>query len=226
MPTVKLWKLATQRSRGCSWASWASGRHNLGSNRESLSNVDDIQTQFTNLPSSSFISDCTFPILVQCLVCLPALLKIMASVLLAPVSSRNLNPSAQESDTPSASDASDLHIHTQTPYYPSSTVADTSPRNHQGIPPSTIRSRTDTISSISSTVSLPLRRKPLPVTASPLATRFSSGQYLASALEAPLEIPKHSFERPYSVDSPTLHEFPPTAIKPLPALPEQLSSPQ
>jgi hypothetical protein len=57
-----------------------------------------------------------------------------------------------------------------------------------------------------------------------LAIRFSSGEYLAS----PLELPPQPFVRPFSVDSPTLHEFPPafldTSSKPLPPIPLQQRS--
>jgi hypothetical protein len=66
----------------------------------------------------------------------------------------------------------------------------------------TIRSRG--FSTASSNSSSSVRRKPLPLTASPLATRFSSGEHLA----ATLELPEQTFVRPYSVDSPTLYEFP------------------
>ncbi|XMA11477.1 hypothetical protein WAI453_004268 [Rhynchosporium graminicola] len=72
------------------------------------------------------------------------------------------------------------------------------------------RTRTETLSSItstSSTSSSPVRRKPLPPTASPWATRYSSGEHLATTLQ-PSE---PTYVRPYAVDSPTLHEFPPVA---------------
>lgn len=82
-----------------------------------------------------------------------------------------------------------------------------------GNPPVSVRTRTETLSSItstSSTSSSPVRRKPLPSTASPLATRFSSGEHLATNLQPP----DQPYVRPYSVDSPTLHDFPPTSKLP------------
>ena len=62
----------------------------------------------------------------------------------------------------------------------------------------------------STTSSSPVKRKPLPVNASPLATRYSTGEHLLS----PLVPPEETFSRPYSVDSPTLYEFPLTSTKP------------
>jgi hypothetical protein len=50
----------------------------------------------------------------------------------------------------------------------------------------------------------------LPSTASPLATRLSLG----TSLTTTLELPEQSFIRPYSVDSPTLYDFPPTPANP------------
>ncbi|KAH8676255.1 hypothetical protein BX600DRAFT_197710 [Xylariales sp. PMI_506] len=51
----------------------------------------------------------------------------------------------------------------------------------------------------------PIRRKPLSSSASPIATRYSSGEYLAIAKALPR--PEHRFSRSFSVDSPTLYEF-------------------
>ncbi|CAL3970917.1 unnamed protein product [Diplocarpon coronariae] len=85
----------------------------------------------------------------------------------------------------------------------------TRPRN----PPVSVRSRAETLSSVASedsSSSSSVRRKPLPSTASPLATRFWSGESLAATLQPPGQ----PSDRPYSVDSPTLHEFPPTARLP------------
>lgn len=54
-----------------------------------------------------------------------------------------------------------------------------------------------------------MKRKPLPLT-SPLATRLS----LEDNRSTTLELPEQSFIRPYSVDSPTLYDFPPTPANP------------
>ncbi|KAI1470868.1 uncharacterized protein F4812DRAFT_281706 [Daldinia caldariorum] len=51
-----------------------------------------------------------------------------------------------------------------------------------------------------------IRRKPLSSTASSIATRYSSGEYLAFAKGPPG--PDHRFSRSFSVDSPTVYEFP------------------
>lgn len=127
----------------------------------------------------------------------------------------NFNPSVPTSDTPYASEPSDLTHPTGTRPASSSTGTTSGSSAQQGqrnnrprIPSLSIRSRG--LSSSSSTSSSPVRRKPLPSTASPLATRFSSGEHLA----ATLELPEQTFSRPYSVDSPTLHEFPPTSRLP------------
>ncbi|KAL7627986.1 hypothetical protein AAE478_002182 [Parahypoxylon ruwenzoriense] len=63
---------------------------------------------------------------------------------------------------------------------------------------------------IDSSVALPpvrsIRRKPLSSTASPIATRYSSGEYLALAKGLPR--PEQRFSRSFSLDSPTVYEFP------------------
>ncbi|KAI0007089.1 hypothetical protein F4779DRAFT_527202 [Xylariaceae sp. FL0662B] len=51
-----------------------------------------------------------------------------------------------------------------------------------------------------------IRRKPLSSTASPIAVRFSSEEYLN--LTRALPKPEHRFDRAYSVDSPTVYDFP------------------
>ncbi|CAG8949344.1 hypothetical protein HYFRA_00004970 [Hymenoscyphus fraxineus] len=70
-------------------------------------------------------------------------------------------------------------------------------------------------SSASSVSTSSVRRKPLPANASPLATRFSTGDYLVGnsfqTLNDLPELPEPTYPRPYSIDSPTLHEFPPTS---------------
>ena len=144
----------------------------------------------------------------------------------------SFNPSNHpDSDTPYASEPSDLdidssipptndhhhlhhHHHTQEPDL--SEPAEPSKRHR--IPSLTIRSRAFSSSS-SSASSSSVRRKPLPLTASPLATRLSSGEHLASTLE----LPEQTFVRPYSVDSPTLYEFPSKST--IPFSPARFSEP-
>ncbi|KAG9245027.1 hypothetical protein BJ878DRAFT_420094 [Calycina marina] len=117
----------------------------------------------------------------------------------------------QHPETSSASESSD----TQSSSQPTTHRLQGSPQdrpvksNRPAIPPLSIHPRIiSTVSSSSSPSSV--RRKPLPLTASPLATRYSSGERLGHStipnLEAPE--PERSFLRPYSVDSPTLYEFP------------------
>jgi hypothetical protein len=55
----------------------------------------------------------------------------------------------------------------------------------------------------------PIRRKPLSAKASPLATRFSTRDYNELAARAASK-PDHRFSRAFSVDSPTVYEFPGT----------------
>jgi len=103
-------------------------------------------------------------------------------------------------ETSSASESSDI----QTSPPPATHHTEAHPREiRAGIPSLSIRPRALTTVS-TSPLSSPVRRKPLPSTASPLATRYSSGEHLASTLPPPNE----TFTRPYSVDSPTLYEFP------------------
>ena len=52
----------------------------------------------------------------------------------------------------------------------------------------------------------PIKRKPLSATASPLATQYSSGEHLMISSDLPK--PETRFSRSFSVDSPTLYEFP------------------
>ncbi|KAH8662899.1 hypothetical protein BGZ60DRAFT_412232 [Tricladium varicosporioides] len=122
------------------------------------------------------------------------------------------DPSVPQPDTLHASHSSDLTDTTETSPATHPPPQDQGQRNRPRIPSLSIRSRA--FSSSSSTSSSPVRRKPLPATASPLATRFSSGEHLATTLEKP----EPSFLRPFSLDSPTLHEFPPTSrLQPAPA---------
>ncbi|KAI1155256.1 hypothetical protein F4825DRAFT_85952 [Nemania diffusa] len=60
----------------------------------------------------------------------------------------------------------------------------------------------------------PIRRKPLSATASPIATRYSSGEYLASVVKS-LPRPEQRYDRSFSVDSPTVYEFPQVQVEPM-----------
>ncbi|KAJ8123151.1 hypothetical protein ONZ43_g829 [Nemania bipapillata] len=60
----------------------------------------------------------------------------------------------------------------------------------------------------------PIRRKPLSATASPIATRYSSGEYLASVVKS-LPRPEQRYDRSFSVDSPTVYEFPQAQVEPM-----------
>ncbi|KAI1259795.1 hypothetical protein F5Y18DRAFT_287253 [Xylariaceae sp. FL1019] len=60
----------------------------------------------------------------------------------------------------------------------------------------------------------PIRRKPLSSTASSIATRYSSGEYLASA-SRDLPRPDQRYDRSFSLDSPTVYEFPLAQIEPM-----------
>ncbi|KAK7952069.1 uncharacterized protein PG986_007797 [Apiospora aurea] len=52
----------------------------------------------------------------------------------------------------------------------------------------------------------PIRRKPLSKTASPIVSRYSSGEYLAVTRN--LQRPEQRYSRSFSLDSPTVYEFP------------------
>ncbi|KAI0913207.1 hypothetical protein F4823DRAFT_85700 [Ustulina deusta] len=60
----------------------------------------------------------------------------------------------------------------------------------------------------------PIRRKPLSSTASPIATRYSSGEHLASFVKS-LPRPEQRYDRSFSVDSPTVYEFPQAQVQPM-----------
>lgn len=144
----------------------------------------------------------------QCLVWKPAL-HIIIIAMAAARGTFAFSPAQPETgyDSYSSDPSSSIHTHTHhhTPRPQTDAQDFTRPRN----PSVSVRSRAETLSSNTSSTSSSssqVRRKPLPVTASPLATRFSSGEHLA----ATLQLPAQPFVRPYSVDSPTLHEFPPT----------------
>ncbi|KAI0196137.1 hypothetical protein EV127DRAFT_418443 [Xylaria flabelliformis] len=64
----------------------------------------------------------------------------------------------------------------------------------------------------SSPASQPIRRKPLSSTASSLATRYSSGEHLASVVKI-LRRPEQRYDRSFSVDSPTVYEFPQVQVQ-------------
>jgi hypothetical protein len=109
------------------------------------------------------------------------------------------NPSLPHSDTPYASsDLSPTSI-----VSPSQTERPSVPRNHYSLDSTRPRG----LSTASSSSSSPfVKRKPLPSTASPLATRFSSGEHhLRPALSPPVDLP---FTRLFGADSPTLYENP------------------
>ncbi|KAI0526012.1 hypothetical protein F5B22DRAFT_588756 [Xylaria bambusicola] len=59
-----------------------------------------------------------------------------------------------------------------------------------------------------------IRRKPLSATASPIATRYSSGEHLASVVKS-LPRPEQRYDRSFSVDSPTVYEFPHAQVQPM-----------
>ena len=61
-----------------------------------------------------------------------------------------------------------------------------------------------------------IRRKPLSPTASPIATRYSSVEYLAIAKV--FSVPENRFSRSKSVDSPTVYEFPHSSVARHPGL--------
>ena len=59
-----------------------------------------------------------------------------------------------------------------------------------------------------------IRRKPLSSTASAIATRYSSGEHLANAVKG-LPRPEQRYDRAFSVDSPTVYEFPHAPVQPM-----------
>ncbi|KAI1294518.1 hypothetical protein F5Y03DRAFT_312940 [Xylaria venustula] len=61
----------------------------------------------------------------------------------------------------------------------------------------------------------PIRRKPLSSTASPIATRYSSAEHLANVVKS-LPRPEQRYDRSFSVDSPTVYEFPQAQVEPMP----------
>lgn len=100
-------------------------------------------------------------------------------------------PPFDHSDTPYAS--SDLFTPTNDEPYP------THPKPRHDSLSKASRSRAfSTVSSSSS-----VRRKPLPVDASPVATRFSTGERLSKTVD----LPGRGHSRPFSIDSPTVYEY-------------------
>jgi hypothetical protein len=93
----------------------------------------------------------------------------------------------------------------------------------------TTAARSRTFSSASSTHSvISVRRKPLPASASPLATRystrFSSAEYFSPTTLKELPEPDLPFSRYTAVgDSPTLYEFPPSNEAPVAFSPDSSS---
>jgi hypothetical protein len=123
----------------------------------------------------------------------------------------NINPSAPQPASHNVSYSSEL---TNSIHPPSHIREDSEPYqedsgNRPRLPSLSIRDRGLSIASSTSSTSS-VRRKPLPLTASPLATRYSSADHLTGTLE----LPEQDFIRPYSVDSPTLYDFPPTPANP------------
>lgn len=113
--------------------------------------------------------------------------------------------------------------HSDTPYASSDPSTNDSEPQEQSQPKTRQGSlskapRTRAFSTASSTTSI--RRKPLPLDASPSAVQFSAGERLATTVE----LPPRAFARPFDVDSPTVYDFitsdyhsPPS---PTPELPE------
>ncbi|KAI0206268.1 hypothetical protein F4808DRAFT_406632 [Astrocystis sublimbata] len=62
----------------------------------------------------------------------------------------------------------------------------------------------------------PIKRKPLSSTASSIATRYSSGEHLATAAARTLQHPEQRYDRSFSLDSPTVYEFPQAHAQPEP----------
>ncbi|KAI0141846.1 hypothetical protein GGR57DRAFT_486549 [Xylariaceae sp. FL1272] len=60
----------------------------------------------------------------------------------------------------------------------------------------------------------PIRRKPLSSTASSIATRYSSSEYLASVTRD-LPRPDQRYDRSFSLDSPIVYEFPQVQVQPM-----------
>ncbi|KAI0391581.1 hypothetical protein F5Y17DRAFT_401447 [Xylariaceae sp. FL0594] len=96
------------------------------------------------------------------------------------------------------------------PLYPSAAPSvSSSRRNTKGL---NLVGRTS-VPTTAHPASQPIRRKPLSSTASPIATRYSSGEYLASVVQS-LPKPEQRYDRSFSVDSPTVYEFPHTQVDP------------
>ncbi|RFU24509.1 hypothetical protein B7463_g11828, partial [Scytalidium lignicola] len=158
---------------------------------------------------------------------------------MAALATGNMSPGpGPDTDTPDASHPTDLRDFDH--YYDQAgdpsrhdSVYSTSTSTTTPVRESLIRSRAPSLAS--STTSSVVKRKPLPVTASPLATRFSIPEQLREQyhhhshpppplphLPPPLpttseeleELEEPSFQRPFSLDSPTLHEFPNTVVRP------------
>ncbi|KAH8817030.1 hypothetical protein F5884DRAFT_242103 [Xylogone sp. PMI_703] len=152
------------------------------------------------------------------------------------------DPVREETDTPDASYPTDprdyydlVSEHSRRDSVYSTATTTTSPNpNANHVRESLSRSRAPSLASTTSSV---VKRKPLPVTASPLATRFSIPELpqrqeqeqdfhpshhprpslpsppLPTTTEELEELEEPSF-RPFSLDSPTLHEFPNTVVRP------------
>ncbi|KAI8950969.1 hypothetical protein F4801DRAFT_311564 [Xylaria longipes] len=92
-----------------------------------------------------------------------------------------------------------------TPVSTSSSSSSSSSRNTKGL---VLNSRN------SGPAAQPIRRKPLSSTASSIATRYSSGEHLASVVKT-LPRPEQRYDRSFSVDSPTVYEFPHVQVQPV-----------
>ncbi len=101
---------------------------------------------------------------------------------------------------PSVPEISDTH------YASPATAGHSSPPAGPPLPPAARPARSQ---SLASQTSQPIRRKPLSATAaSSLAVSYLSRDHVQILHHPP---PENSFARPFSVDSPTLYEFPESA---------------
>jgi len=120
-------------------------------------------------------------------------------------SAQSANTSLHSFDTRTAPESSQVPGHPSTHSNWSSnsnSILTQSPR----VAPLVLRDRAfSTVSNASTTSSV--KRKALPTTISPIALRYSSGEYLSQTLEEP----DAAYTRTYSDDSPTIYQFPATA---------------
>ncbi|KAI5926311.1 hypothetical protein F4810DRAFT_590345 [Camillea tinctor] len=104
------------------------------------------------------------------------------------------------------------------------------PRSQESVPALPVSRNIRNLVIDDNTTALPpapsIKRKPLSAAASPIATRYSSGAYLA-AIAKPRPKPEQKYSRSCSLDSPTIYEFPrgpevqsTRPLSPLPDLPD------